>query len=187
MKGLLVLGFFGILVGSISLSAQTNTVTNSDLERFRESRLQAEREYRENYARLGMPSPEELAKKRDEDISRIVEMGERLRRERLDREMRQAEFAAVNAVSESQTLNILPVVVRDGQSYFVGAGSFYRGSQRWQGWRGSKQPIYWRAAGGMVYWEPGGRPSSIWSSPYQPRLSRLQGPTRQQLPFSIKK
>src|SRR5688500_1126947 len=39
------------------------TVTNSDLEKFKEKRVQAEADYRANYQKLGMPSPEELERR----------------------------------------------------------------------------------------------------------------------------
>ncbi len=51
-----------VLTAVIAVSAQTRTVTNSDLEKFRQERERAEADYRANYAKRGMPSPEELAK-----------------------------------------------------------------------------------------------------------------------------
>ncbi len=51
---------FFIAATAISSMAQNKTVTNADLEKYRQARLAAEREYRENYERLGMPSPTEL-------------------------------------------------------------------------------------------------------------------------------
>ena len=36
------------------------TITNADLEKHRQERLKSEAEYRANYKKLGMPSPEEL-------------------------------------------------------------------------------------------------------------------------------
>ena len=62
-----------ILAFSFSAFAQTKTVTNADLEKFRQKRLQAEREYRENYERLGFPSPEELESKRIADEKELIE------------------------------------------------------------------------------------------------------------------
>jgi hypothetical protein len=51
-----------IFIATIAAGAQTRTVTNSDLEKFRQERLKAEEDYRNNYAKRGMPSPEEIAK-----------------------------------------------------------------------------------------------------------------------------
>lgn len=67
-------------------SAQTKTVTNADLESFRQKRLAAEKDYRENYAKLGFPSPQELEKQLAEDQRRLEELSEKLRAERLERE-----------------------------------------------------------------------------------------------------
>ncbi len=39
--------------------AQTRTVTNATLSKFTEKRLAAERDYRDNYQRMGFPSPED--------------------------------------------------------------------------------------------------------------------------------
>lgn len=61
-----------LMTGTVlTVNAQTPTVTNADLEKYREKRLAAERELRENYEELGFPSPEEL-----------LDMESRSRRER---------------------------------------------------------------------------------------------------------
>lgn len=70
--------------------AQTKTVTNADLESFRQKRLEAEKDYRENYAKLGFPSPQELEKQLAEDRRRLEELSTRLRAERLERERNEA-------------------------------------------------------------------------------------------------
>ena len=53
---------FFIVVFSIAFVAEaqraTRSVTNADLAKFRDRRVAAEQEYRDNYERLGMPSPE---------------------------------------------------------------------------------------------------------------------------------
>lgn len=54
--------FLLVLISVFAAGAQTRTVTNSDLEKFRQEREKAEADYRANYAKRGMPSPEELAK-----------------------------------------------------------------------------------------------------------------------------
>ena len=61
-------------------------VTNSDLETFRQKRLDAERDYRENYERMGFPSPEELAKQRDDDMVRLAALADQLRQARLEKD-----------------------------------------------------------------------------------------------------
>jgi hypothetical protein len=88
-----ILLFFGFIFicANVSSAQSKRTVTNADLERFRQTRLQAERDYRENYQRLGLPSPEELEKQREKNRNELSELSERLREENLEREQRQRE------------------------------------------------------------------------------------------------
>ena len=66
--------------------AQTRTVTNRDLEKFRQKRVEAERQYRENYEKLGFPSPEELERRREQNRYETEETLLRQREERLETE-----------------------------------------------------------------------------------------------------
>jgi hypothetical protein len=85
--------------------AQRRTVTNEDLEKYRQRRLAAERDYRENYEKMGFPSPEELNRQIEEDKERSLKISEQLRVERLRKEgdfgtrasILRAEIAAVEA------------------------------------------------------------------------------------------
>jgi hypothetical protein len=77
-----------------SVAAQTRTVTNADLEKFRQQRLKAEQDYQENYAKWGMPSPEELEERRKQSAKEMAELATRLRAERLERERIEAERQA---------------------------------------------------------------------------------------------
>ena len=89
-KTVLLLSF--ILSFSAVAFAQTKTVTNADLEKFRQKRLENEKNYRENYQRLGFPSPEELERKRIEDEKNLIEFSQQLEAQRLEREAIQAEI-----------------------------------------------------------------------------------------------
>ena len=92
--------FLGLIFSLSSVSfAQTKTVTNKDLEKFRQKRLQAESEYRQNYEKLGFPSPEELEKNRIEDQKNLIEFSQQLELQRLEREAAQAE-------AENQALQV---------------------------------------------------------------------------------
>lgn len=71
--------------------AQTRTVTNRDLEKFRQKRVEAERDYRENYEKLGFPSPEELERRREQSG---YEAEETLLRQREQRLETQGDFRA---------------------------------------------------------------------------------------------
>ncbi len=78
---------FGLIISfAVAGSAQVRTVTNATLERIQLKRLAAERDYRENYARLGFPSPEELDRQRDADMAATVALAEQLRKSRLEKE-----------------------------------------------------------------------------------------------------
>jgi hypothetical protein len=75
-----------ILVLSATALAQTKTVTNADIEKFKQKRLQNEAEYRAKHKELGMPSPEELERRNDVDKKRSLELADRLRYERQQKE-----------------------------------------------------------------------------------------------------
>ena len=75
-----------ILATASSLMAQTKTISNADLEKYRQARLTAEREYRENYERLGMPSPAELDRRREQSRIETERLSEKLRAEEVERE-----------------------------------------------------------------------------------------------------
>jgi hypothetical protein len=85
--------FFVILIVGLagSAAAQTRTVTNADLEKFRAARVKAEQDYRENYAKWGMPSPEELERQRLQSAKDLSENAARLRAARLEEERIEAE------------------------------------------------------------------------------------------------
>ena len=105
------------LISTLSAFAQTRTVTNADLEKFRQARVKAERDYRENYKRLGMPSPEELDRREAERKRETAELSARLRAEQFER----AQFDAVRQQYESvqrqnfysNQLNNQPNYIRD--------------------------------------------------------------------------
>ena len=67
-----------IFVAANLAVAQTKTVTNADLEKHRQKRLQAEKEYRENYSKLGFPSPEELEKQNEKSRIEREQLSQRL-------------------------------------------------------------------------------------------------------------
>lgn len=87
----LVCFIFGARVFSFG---QTKSVTNAELEKFKQQRLKADKEYRENYERLGLPSPEELERRREESQKEMEELSAKLRAERLERERIEAEQEA---------------------------------------------------------------------------------------------
>jgi hypothetical protein len=75
-----------ILAAASLLAAQSKPITNADLETYKQDRLKAEREYRENYAKWGFASPEELDRRREESRVATEQLSAKLRAERLERE-----------------------------------------------------------------------------------------------------
>jgi len=97
MKKKTVLFLSFILSCSAFAFAQKKTVTNQDLEKFKQQRLQNEKNYRDNYERLGFPSPEALERKRVEDEKNLIEFSQQLETQRLQRE-------AIRTETENQSL-----------------------------------------------------------------------------------
>lgn len=102
------------LIATASAVAQDRTVTNSDLEKFRRKRLEGERDYRENYARLGFPSPEELEKQIEQSRRERSELSARLQAENLERERLSVERRIIEA--EARRNNFQPQVENYQQS-----------------------------------------------------------------------
>lgn len=73
-KSFLAVSFLIFGFALVSFAQNAKTVTNADLEKFRERRLQAEADYRANHKKLGMPSPEELEQRAAQDRLRSEEM-----------------------------------------------------------------------------------------------------------------
>lgn len=82
-------------------AAQTKTVTNADLSKFADARIKAERDYRENYAKMGMPSPEELDRMNAAEAIEREELSRKLRAERLERERLNFQREALEARARS--------------------------------------------------------------------------------------
>lgn len=161
-------GSFFILFVMLFLSAfavaQTKTVTGNDLAKFREKRLKAEREYRENYARLGMPSPEELERRRVADIKETEELSNRIRNERLAREAEQLRLYQLQ-----QQMNPAPdptYIIVTNPNY---GGYFIYGRNRFFPRHFGGGP--WRAGGGGIVHQPRGRSGHV-RDPLWPTRSR---------------
>ena len=85
------------------VAAQNRTVTNANLEKHRQKRLEAQREYRENYEKLGFPSPEELKRQIEQSRIEQSELAARLRAENLERE--QLNLERQRAENEARSRN----------------------------------------------------------------------------------
>lgn len=141
-----------ILTLSSAVIAQTKTVTNSDLEKFRQKRLQSERQYRENYERLGFPSPEELERKRVEDEKKLIEYSRQLGIERIQREAAQAE--AQNQALWMQNQYLQSQVNASGYQsggYVVGYSPNYGYYNYYRPYRGSNNRLLYDSSNFQKY------------------------------------
>lgn len=98
MKQLFILALI-FVVANLTV-AQTRTVTNSDLEKFKQKRLKAEKDYRENYEKLGFPSPAELERQNEQSKRELAELSRRIEAENARKESleqsRNASLAEIN-------------------------------------------------------------------------------------------
>ncbi len=106
-----ILLFIGLaFISASAVAAQTRAVTNEDLEIYRQKRLAAERDLRENYERLGFPSPAEMQKQIERSnaersaLSARLE-AEKLQRDQLDLERQRSENDVQNRNRQYQTEN----------------------------------------------------------------------------------
>ncbi len=106
-----ILLFIGLVfISANAVAAQNRVVTNDDLEKYRQKRLAAERDLRENYERLGFPSPEEMQKQEEKSRAERSALAarlevENLQREQLNLERQRAEAEARSRNSQFQTPN----------------------------------------------------------------------------------
>lgn len=110
MKKQILLSIGLIFISANAIVAQNRVVTNDDLEKYRQKRLAAERDLRENYERLGFPSPEEMQKQEEKSRAERSVLAARLETENLQRdqlnfERQRAEAEARSRNSQSQTPN----------------------------------------------------------------------------------
>jgi hypothetical protein len=150
---------------------QNRTVTNADLEKFRQKRTAAERDYRENYAKKGFPSPEELERQIEEDRVRNLELSERLRAERLEGEgdFKERAYALKSEIASVEAqIKYLRGQMPVFSPLFTGvtAVSVYPG--RGYGYYGGQPPIRHRAPRSGVSIRTGTLPSRV----YQPGNTR---------------
>lgn len=92
-----------LLIPAIAVSAQTKTITNADLEKFRQERVKAEEDYRKNYKKLGMPSPEELERRRERQRRENDEAAVRISQQKAQT---QNDFIARANILRSQIVSV---------------------------------------------------------------------------------
>lgn len=109
----LLTSILAVLIAGVAGYAQAPTITNGDLEKYRSQRIKAETDLRENYERLGFPSPEERARRDAESAKAAGELAAKLRTERLERERIEAARRA-----QSQPAPIQIVQTGGGQEFY---------------------------------------------------------------------
>lgn len=110
------------------LTAQ-RTVTNADLERYKDQRVRAEDDLRVNYLRLGFPSPEEL-ERREAERDRV--------RHDLALQIRRNELEEARVLNEWR-LAMAAAYANRPQTIVVENGGYYGGGFLQAGFR----PGYW--------------------------------------------
>jgi len=74
------------LATAVSAFAQAKTVTNADLEKFRQKRVESEKNLRADYARKGFPSPEQIEQQNRQRRFEMEQYSDQLREQRLQSE-----------------------------------------------------------------------------------------------------
>jgi hypothetical protein len=92
-----------IFVLSVFCSAQ-RSVTNADLEKYRDQRLRAENDLRENYATLGFPSPDELQRRNEERDKRIDQLTSAYRQQELEETKLALQYDLARAAMRPQVV-----------------------------------------------------------------------------------
>lgn len=122
---------------SFSFAQATRTVTNADLEKFRQKREQNEAEYRATYRQRGLPSPEELAEREKQRQKDLAEYAARARAEE-----QQRQYQIQIPLGQTVVQTVYPTgqngAYYNGQTYYGGQsfgsyfynGRWYRGGQR---------------------------------------------------------
>jgi hypothetical protein len=131
-------------------SAQ-RSVTNADLEKYKQGRLKADQDYRDNYQRLGLPSPEELERRRDASRAESERLYNKIREERLELEKARAVQAAANSQMDS-----VPRFVPFGVPYTAPGYVFYSNGRFSRSFLGRSRVTQGYFAGGQ-FWPSGSR------------------------------
>jgi hypothetical protein len=140
-----------VLSVGFAVSAQSKTVTNLDLEKYKTARLEAEKDLRENYAKMGFPSPEELATQQAEDEKARIVLLDKLRAERLERERIDAENRRNQAAFIAAAQNQIIVERQDNSGYLYGYTVYGNSRVPWRSPRPHHGRINWRSGLTVVY------------------------------------
>lgn len=136
---LLILTLTGLSTALPIFAQQARTVTNADLEKYKNKRIQAERDYEQNYARMGFPSPEELQKQIEKSRIEREALAARLTAERIQREQSESQIV-------SQPTYYFVDKRQPNGAFFLGYPYYYQRPVPYFGYGRS-----YRVAGGMIF------------------------------------
>ena len=160
MRKKLLFCFCITLLTVTAASAQGRQITDLDLEKYRVTRVAADKELRENYEKLGFPSPEELERRREKSRVETEELAVKLRADRLEQERVDAQR---EAASRRVTVYSRDVVRQN--DWYLSSGYYYsRYVNRFPRPRTQEQPGYF--AGGQ-FWPTGAatKPRPLFTRP----------------------
>lgn len=146
-------------------NAQGKTVTNADLEKFKQKRVQAEKDLKEYYAKMGL-TEEDVAKQYAAETKEREDLSARLRASRLEQERIAAE-ARAREEAAAQVNVVVANSIPNYSGYYLYGNHLYPIRGPWRRPFGSR--VQWRATPMGVVYEPGSLPSSIWSPRIQQR------------------
>ena len=120
MRKKLLFCFCITLLTVTAASAQGRQVTNLDLEKYRVTRVAADKELRENYEKLGFPSPEELERRREKSRVETERLAVKLSADRIEQERVDAQR---EAASRFVTVYNRDVVRQN--DWYLSSGNYY--------------------------------------------------------------
>jgi len=142
---------FGVLIALATMGvAQVPTVDNFTLEKFQKQRIAAQRDYQENYARMGFPSPEELDRQRDADMNARLHLADQLRTARLEQERIDIQRRSVEL--EASSIDLQYAAMEERQAMEANYGGYNAGGYGYTGGYGAGYGGY----GGGYYSNPYG-------------------------------
>ena len=154
---------------AMAVSAQTSrrTVTNFDLEKYRDQRIAAEREYRDTYAQRGMLSPDEIKAASDARIQQTLDLAERMRADQLEQQRialeAQAQQIQIEELRAQQAAPQSGYYPYDNSIWGYGVFSDFGGGR----FRGRN----YRVRTGRDYYVGGG---NVWPAPLGSQPQRLR-------------
>lgn len=122
-----------LFLTTFSFAQTTRTVTNSDLEKFRQKREQADAEYRATYKQRGLPSPEELEQRevvRQKELAEYAARAREIQRQEDEIQSRQPQRVVIQTPYYS---NGQASYYYTQEPFYYGGQIYYNGGRRYRG------------------------------------------------------